>query len=63
MSDTYKVKYKQGMGKVVLEYTGTGYSMSMEEVHRLIDDPNVLQLTITKMTTKEYLKKAGAANE
>ena len=24
MSDTYKVKYKQGMGKVVLEYTGTG---------------------------------------
>lgn len=63
MSDTYKVKYKLGRGKAVLEYTGTGYTMSMEEIHRMVDDPNVLQITITKMTTKEYLKKAGAVNE
>lgn len=58
-----KVKYKAGRGKAVLEFTGTGYTMSMEETHRLIDDPNVLQITITKMTNKEYLKKAGAVNE
>lgn len=42
---------------------GTGYTMSLEEIHKMVDDPNVLQLTITKMTTKEYLKKVGAANE
>lgn len=58
-----RVKYKIGKGKAVLEYTGTGYEMTMDEIHKLLDDPAVLQITVTRMTTREYLKKAGAVNE
>lgn len=57
-----KVKYKVGIGKVVLEYSNDE-SMTLEQAMELAKDPSVLQITITKMTTREYLKKAGAVNE
>ena len=57
-----KVKYKVGKGKAVLEFTGDE-SMTLEQALELAKDTDTLQITITKMTTKEYLKKVGAVNE
>ena len=57
-----RVSYKVGRGKAVLDYRNDE-SMTFEEAIELAKDPDTLQITITKMTTKEYLKKAGAMNE
>ncbi len=57
-----RVSYKVGRGKAVLDYRNDE-SLTMEQVVEMVKDPNVLQITITKMTTKEYLKKAGPMNE
>jgi len=57
-----KVSYKVGRGKAVLDYRNDE-SLTMEQVMEMVKDPNVLQITITKMTTKEYLKKVGPVNE
>lgn len=57
-----KVKYKVGRGKVVLDISGDE-SMTLEQALELAKDPDTLQITITKMTTKEYLKKVGAVNQ
>jgi len=59
---TMKVSYKVGRGRAVLDYRNDK-SLTMEQVIEMVKDPNVLQITITKMTTKEYLEKAGAVNE
>lgn len=56
------VSYKVGRGKVVLDCRGDE-SLTMEQVLEMVKDPNVLQITITKMTTREYLKKAGPMNK
>ncbi len=56
-----KVSYKVGKGKAVLDYRNDK-SLTMEQVLELVKDPNVLQISITKMTTTEYLKKAGPVN-
>ena len=57
-----KVSYKVGRGKAILDIRNTE-AMTLEEALELAKDPNTLQITITKMTTKEYLKKAGPVNE
>lgn len=57
-----KVSYKVGRGETVLDYRGDE-SLTMEQVLEMVKDPNVLQISITKMTTREYLKKAGPLNE
>ena len=57
-----KVSYKVGRGKAILDIRGDE-SLTLEEALGLAKDPNILQITITKMTNKEYLKKAGAMNE
>lgn len=56
-----KVSYKVGRGKAVLDYRGDE-SLTMEQVLELVKDPDTLQISITKMTTKEYLKKVGPVN-
>ena len=56
-----KVSYKVGKGKAVLDYRNDK-SLTMEQVLEMVKDPDVLQITITKMTTREYLKKAGPVN-
>jgi len=57
-----KVSYKVGRGKAVLDYRNDE-SLTMEQVLEMVKDPTVLQISITKMTTKEYLKKAGPVNK
>lgn len=57
-----KVSYKVGRGKVVLDVKGDE-STTLEEAIQMARDPNTLQITITKMTTKEYLKKVGPVNK
>nr|WP_325183935.1 hypothetical protein [uncultured Oscillibacter sp.] len=56
-----KVKYKVGKGKAVLEFSGDE-SLTLEQALEIAKDPDTIQITITKMTTREYLKKAGAVN-
>lgn len=56
-----KVSYKVGRGKAVLEYTNDK-SMNMEEIVKLLEDPYTLKITVTKMTTAEYLKEVGPMN-
>jgi len=57
-----KVSYKVGRGKAVLDYRNDE-SLTIEQVVEIVKDPNVLRITITKMTTKDYLKKVGPVNE
>lgn len=57
-----KVSYKVGRGKAVLDYR-SDESLTMEQVLEMVKDPNVLQISITKMTTREYLKKTGPMNK
>lgn len=57
-----KVRYKLGRGKLVLNICDDG-TMTLEDALELAKDPNIIQITITKMTTKEYLKKVGPVNE
>lgn len=58
-----KVRYKLGRGKgrAVFDICDDG-PMTLEDALELVKNPNVIQITITKMTVKEYLKKVGPVN-
>lgn len=55
-----KIKYKAGYGKAVMEFKQD--NATLEEAIDRLNDPRVIQITVTKMTTNEYLKKAGPIN-
>jgi len=56
-----KVSYKVGRGKAVLDIRNDE-SVTLEQAIKIAQAPDTLQITITKMTTKEYLKKVGPMN-
>lgn len=56
-----KVSYKVGRGKAVLDIRNDE-SLTLEQAIKIAQAPDTLQITITKMTTKEYLKKVGPMN-
>ena len=57
-----KVSYKVGRGKAVLDIKNDE-SLTLEQAIKIAQAPDTLQITITKMTTKEYLKKVGPINK
>ena len=50
-----KIKFQYASGKAVFDYKND--SATLEEAIDLLNNPNVIKITVTKMTPAQYFKK------
>lgn len=55
-----KIKFQHATGRAVVSYKND--DGTIEEAIELLKNPDVISITVTKMTPAQYLKKAGALN-
>lgn len=55
-----KIKFKVAEGRCVMGYECK--NVTAQEAKRLLDDPNVIQITLIRMTDSEYLKTVKPVN-
>ncbi len=55
-----KIKFQHAMGRAVVSYKND--DGTIEEAIDLLKNPDVISITVTKMTPAQYLQKAGALN-
>lgn len=56
-----KIKFKVGEGRCVFEYTNG--RATLDEAVRILQDPNVLSISVTKCTPNQYLKNPNILKE
>lgn len=56
-----KIKFQHATGRAVISYKND-YG-TIEEAIELLKNPDVINITVTKQTAAQYLKKARALNE
>jgi hypothetical protein len=60
MDNFKKIKFQLTQGSVVS--TMEGEDVSLDEAIRILKDPNIISVTVTRMTPKEYLKTQTPVN-
>lgn len=56
-----KIKFKVGEGRCVFEYANP--NATLDEAIRILQDPNVLSISVIKCTPNQYLKNPDILKE
>lgn len=56
-----KIKFQYAQGLAVLDYKND--SGTLEEAMELLKNPDVIKITVTKMTPAQYFKKKAGDNQ
>ena len=56
-----KIKFQYAQGLAVLDYKND--SGTLEEAMELLKNPDVIEITVTKMTPAQYFKKKAGDNQ